>query len=82
MRQNVLAAALDFAGDCEQSLELVRYGRAREIPFYVQDQLFISAQMMRGNRTVRGLAIVTIVLRGHIGSDQFTIALRKGARCV
>jgi hypothetical protein len=32
LRQDILAAALDFSGDVEQRLEFVRDGRSSEIP--------------------------------------------------
>jgi hypothetical protein len=63
LRQNVLAAALYFTGDCQQSFQLVRNTRTLGVLFDIQNQLFIAAQVIICHRAMDGLTEKAIVPR-------------------
>jgi hypothetical protein len=66
---------LHFSGDRQERLEFLRNGRAFKIALDIEDEIFIAFEMIGGESPVSGLAEVTIVLRRHVGGDEFALDL-------
>mgnify|MGYP003578940931 CR=1 FL=1 len=76
LRQHVLAALLDFAGDCQECLQFVGNPSVLETTLYIFYELFVAAKLMSSNGAVNRLAIKTIVLRRDIGGNQLAFSRR------
>ncbi len=65
LRCYILSAELHLTRDREQRLQLAGDFRAFESMLYIEDQLFVTAKMMRRDGAVDGLAEAAIVLRRY-----------------
>ena len=71
---------LDFAGDCEQCLHLLRDLRRSGIAPDLRNQVFVSVQMFGGNCSMDGMTVEAVVPGRDKRSDEFALAGSESAR--
>jgi hypothetical protein len=64
-----------FPAIARSALSFSENGRAFKIALDIEDEIFIAFEMIGGESPVSGLAEVTIVLRRHVGGDEFALDL-------